>query len=477
MSKRKRIILSILAGILVFSVAAVLIYEFFMSRRGSRIALPELPGLASSPKEYDPDTLAPGIMKAIEQHLLTSVSVRGRQVDGLLASAYETSLLRGEEGTKTALISAGDQIRYGRALVRMNERTAFFKWLDVFDSAFRSESDDFHASVLKPGTAGSDTTGTAEAAKENSGTDGSAGEAADIPPDTEETGVEPGRDEQPAETDIYVPADPHWSVTLSYTRVLLEGYRRFGGRDLEKRITAESDALLPVFLSKKTDSELLAGPRMLLAVDAWDRPIPGSTPEPGKDAPIERSVGTYLADIDLWALSALARFDPRWAPIAGAWQETVENAALESAMPLYASAVRSEDASYITVTGGGLLSSVREQLAIAVSLAEVGSVNRDFVSFVRSSVRDAKRLPLGWNPVSGSASGSSALPADYAEALILGRISGDALLVETAREVLMQFYAGSQTSDIFGGWFRAGQTAYTYRLVAEDNTAVLGAFR
>ncbi len=452
MSKRKRIVLLIVAGALVLTVLAVILFEFVFSGRRS-VTLPPLPGAASSAGEFDPDLLAPGVRKIMDRHLATSITVKGEEADGLLASSYETSQRRGFTGTKTAGFLAGDQIRYGRALVRMNERAAFLKWVDAFDRAFRPSGAEFHASALV----------SAETSANRADEPHPAGQD--------------NRDDVDEFPEVFNPVDPHWSVTLSYARALMEGYQQFGGRDLERRIRKESAALLPVFRDGKTDSELLAGPRMLLALDEWDDPIPESTPEPGEDAPIERSPGTHLADIDLWAISAFARFEPAWATIAGEWRNIVEGALLESSLPLYASAYRSDTASYLSVTGGGVMSSTREQLEISIHLAEVGVIRRDFVSFVRSALRDEKRLPAGWNPVTGSQSGQSALPSDYALALVLGRVADDSLLIDSAREVLMRHYAGSQTSDIFGGWYRPGSTSVTYLLVAEDNTAVLLALR
>jgi len=452
MSKRKRIILLIVAGVLVLAVLMILLFEFVLLPGRRSVALPPLPGLASSVKECDPELLAPGIRKIMKSRLSTSVMVYGEQVDGLLASSYETSERRGFPGTKTSSFLAGDQIRYGRALVRLNERSAFLDWVEDFDQAFRPKGSGFHASVLRSTESNASSSDETEITESN---------------------LEGDRTDTPE----HEPVNQHWSVTLSFARALLEGYQRFGGRYLENRIRAESDALLSVFRDGKTDDELLAGPRMLLALDEWDDPIPGSTPEPGQDAPIERSLGTYLVDIDLWALSAFARFDPAWASIASEWRDIVENAVLESRLPLYASAYRSDTESYLAVTGGGVMSSVREQLEIAIHLAEVGVVHRDLLSFIRSALRDDKRLPSGWNPVTGSPSGQSAFSCDYALALILGRVAGDALLIESARDVMMRQYAGSQTSDIFGGWYRSGSTSFTYRLVAEDNTAVLLALR
>lgn len=129
------------------------------------------------------------------------------------------------------------------------------------------------------------------------------------------------------------------------------------------------------------------------------------------------------------------------------------------------------------MTGDSLLCQASEQLQIALYLAEVENLDKDFISFIRSQLRDEKRLPSGWNPATSASSSSLARSSDYALALSLGRATQDKVLIESAREVLMYQYASSQSSDIFGGWYRAGETDRSYKLVAEDNVAVLVALR
>ncbi|MCK9176994.1 MAG: hypothetical protein M0O95_04805, partial [Clostridiales bacterium] len=65
----------------------------------------------------------------------------------------------------------------------------------------------------------------------------------------------------------------------------------------------------------------------------------------------------------------------------------------------------------------------------------------------------------------------------YALALILGRAADDPLLIESAFTVMMYSYASSQTSDIVGGWYRPGDSARIFRLVATDNVTVMNAIR
>ncbi len=433
MSKKTKRILLVAAIVLLFALAFFLLNELIFSKAARAGRLPELPGASPSSSFYDPGTLTPGLLKVIQGKLVVQLAVDGEVVEGILVSCYETSPRRGEEGTRTGLYRAADQIMYGRALARMGKRAEFMRWLDHFDRAFRGEGESFHASFLEAGDQG-------------------------LPL-------------------LVSRGEPHWSVTLAYTRTLLEAYRAFGGKNLAALIRQESDGLLPVFAEGETADELTAGPRILLAYDEWDIPPQGVVPEPGEDAPLEQAQGTHLADIDLWALLALSRFDPEWAPIASDWKQILAGARLDSELPLYASAVGQDGVSYLTVTGGSSVSKVKEQLTIGLSLAETGLIDRDLVSYYRSQLRDNKSLPSGWNPVTGGATESAALTADYALALMLGRAAGDNLLIETARDAVMLSYASSQTSDIFGGWYRPGESSRTFRLTAEDNTAVLSAFR
>ncbi|HZK29284.1 MAG TPA: hypothetical protein VFD19_03605 [Clostridia bacterium] len=432
MSKNKQKILLIVAGVLLLATAVVLIYEFAIAPQSGKRVLPELAGYAQPSDIYDPDLLAPSIVKAMEKRLFLAPAMDDQVHGPWLVSAYETSLKRGEEGIRTSLIRASDQIMYGRALARLGKRSDFLKWAHRFDLAFRSGDTTFHATCLRCG---------------------------DLP------------------DDVYQQVGAHWSVTLAYSRALLEGYRTFGGKTLTGLIESQSTRLLPLFQGNRTHGDLLAGPKMLSGYDEWDDPPPGSIPEPGDDPPVETATGTYLADIDLWALYALSRFDPGWAPVALSWHHAVAESRLESELPLYASAIEKDKDTYLAVTGGGSFSQTREQLGIALHLAEVGTVDRDFISFIRSQLRDNKRLPSGWNPVTSGAQGSLAVPADYGLALSLGRASGDPVLLSSAREVMMYSYASSATSDIYGGWFRPGESAGTFKLVAEDNVAVLLALR
>ena len=432
MSKKKQRILLIVAVVMLVATVGVLVYEFAIAPQSGKRVLPDLPGNAQPASVYDPDLLAPGIVKAMEKRLLIPGTIDNEVVGDFFVTAYETSHKRGEEGARISLIKASDQIMYGRALTRLGTRSGFLKWARSFDLAFRCSGDDFHAAILRSGNL-------------------------------------PG--------DAYQPFGEHWSVTLAYTRALLEGYRAFGGKTLAGLIEVQSTQLLPLFKDNKTAGELVAGPKMLLGYDEWEDPPPGDIPEPGDDPPVETASGTYLADIDLWALYALSRFDPGWAPIASFWHKAVAESRLDSELPLYASAIEQGKDTYLAVTGGGLCSQTREQLEIALHLAEVGTVDHDFISFIRSQLRDSKRLPVGWNPVTGGAQGGFAVPADYGMSLSLGRASGDTLLVDSAREVMMYSYASSTTSDIFGGWFRPGESSRTFKLVAEDNTVVLLALR
>ncbi len=433
MSKKTRRILLGAALVLLAALIFVLVKEFVLTGSSREEKLPELPGAAKPADLYDPDLLAPGTLKLVRNKLSVQLAVDHQVVEGILASSYETSPRRGEEGSVSAVYSASDQIMYGRALARMGKKSDFMRWAENFDLAFRGEEDSFHAAFL-----------TAD--------------------------------------DLAMPLlvsrrEPHWSVTLAYTRALLEGYRAFGGKTLASLITAESERLLPVFLEAETGSELLAGPRTLLAYDEWDIPPAGTVPEPGESQPVERAFGTHLADIDLWALLALSRFDPAWAPVASDWKRIVTGAKLESELPLYASAVSADGATYLSVTGESPLAQTREQLSIALSLAEIGTLDRELISFYRTQLRDSKQLPSGWNPVTSGASAVSAQAVDYALAMMLGRAAEDQVLMDAAGEVLLFSYASSQTSDIFGGWYRPGETARTYKLTAEDNTTILNALR
>lgn len=425
MSKKTKRLIVIAAAMILLTIVAVVMYEFTIARPGKRKILPALPGKATTASQYDPDLYAPGLLKIMDRRLLTAVPLHDQTSVTLIASYYNTSAKRGEEGTRSDVYLASDQLMYGRGLVKMDKRSDYLEWVKTFDAAFLKE-DGFHADFLDAS--------------------GDVGES-------------------------------HWSVTLAYTRALLEGYDAFGADVLSEAIRSCSDRLLPVFRENKTADELLAGPRTLLAYDEWDQPPPGTLPTPGEAQPVLRARGTYLADIDLWALLALSRFDSAWAPLAAEWKQIVSLGKNESPLPLYASAVLEDKENYLAVTGKTLVTQTTEQLRIAIHLAEVSVIDRELLSFIRTSLRDQKKLASGWNPVSGTSAATDALPSDYALALMLGRAADDPVLIDSAREVMMYAYASSQTSDIVGGWYRTGDVARVFRLIASDNVHVMNAIR
>lgn len=427
MSKKTQRILLAAAGLLVLAILLVLAFEGAFAGRTGKKKIPALAGWAGGDRTYDPDLLAPGVLKIVENKLYIPLEAGEESFEGLIVASYETARRRGEEGQRSNLYLASDQIGLGRALARMGKRSDFLRWARSFDQAFSGGEGDFHRPYIRAGDSSR--------------------------------------------------PDPHWSISLAYSRALLEGYLVFGGKELASMIQRESDRLLPLFQAGKTGERLEAGPRMLLAYDEWDIPPPGSQPEPGAEAPLEYAVGTHLSDIDLWALLALSRFDPAWAPLAAQWQEILFGSRQDTGLPFYASAIDQGKDHYLALTGDKILVTAADQVKIALHLAEVGKVDRDFISFLRSRLRDDKKLPAGWNPVTGGPASEDAQSDVYAMALALGRASGDQLLMDSAREVLMYRYASSQTSDIFGGWYRPGETDRTFLLLASDNTAVLLALR
>lgn len=426
MSKRTRhVIVWSVVAVMVAAAAAIVLAGV---PRWTKVRLPERPGVADAAGAYDPDLWAPAVLKITDARLLTPVDLSNGTSVQLLASVYETPPLRGVPGTRSDVFAAPDQIGYGRALVAMDKRRAFMAWVDDFDAAYRDASTGWHCVSLQMTEAGSLQRGPAR-----------------------------------------------WSVTLAYARALLEGYDAFGGRTLKAAVTAVSDRLLPVFQARETAEPLTVGSRMLLGFDAWDRPPRDLVPEPGEDVPVEHGVGTYLADIDLWALYALSRFDPAWAPIATAWETTLRQAWTDGDVPYYASAV-ADDGTYYAVTGEGHAIKMREQLTIALHVAETGHAEPHFIAMLRTALRDRMALPRSIHVVSGAPS-SEAEAVDYALARLLGRATGDDVLTRVAYDAMARSRASSQTSDIFGGWYRPGATVRTYRLVAADQTAVLRALR
>ena len=182
-----------------------------------------------------------------------------------------------------------------------------------------------------------------------------------------------------------------------------------------------------------------------------------------------RSNGTLLFEIDLWALLSLSRFEPKWAPVATYWIALTERANEDGNLPFMAPAVNATTQEYVVLRDGEQVIFLREQLIMALHLAEVGLSDDTFLSMIRSSLRDNKRLPIGWNVINSAPLAIEATPCEYALAMRLGRAVGDLQLIEDANEALLRHRVASQNSVIFGGLYRDGSTLYTNTLTAIDN--------
>lgn len=442
MSKAKHIKHIILAVLLLFAMIFPLLLLFSCGVVSHKADLPILYGALEDADDYDPDILAPGIMSVMKSRLLADIALtsdassikKSKTTVTLVASAYETPEKRGDDGKRSTLFNAYDQLLYGRTLVVMHRKRDFYKWMRDFEAAYKCDESSFHDAWLRVEDADySDTT----------------------------TSSSPH---------VVLRGEAHWSVTLAYTRALLEAWRLWGGREIEVAIAEASDALLPIFEEKKTDQPLRAGAQLPLALDVWEEPWP---------LPDENIVrmGTLISEIDLWTLLSLSRFEPKWAPITTHWIALAKNAPHESDLPLMAPVVHATTQEYIALRDGEQVIYLREQLTMALHLAEVGVSDDAFLSMIRSTLRDCKRLPVGWNILNSAPLLMEAMPCDYALAMRLGRAVCDQQLVEDAQEALLCYRVNSQSSEIFGGFFHSGSTPYTSTMTAIDNASAVLALR
>lgn len=442
MSKEKLTKPIVLVSLLFIAFICPLVLLTSCSRVFNKVELPTLYGAPEKADAYDPDIFAPGMMSVIKSHLITEVQLMYDSSEGqaskttvtLLASSFETPEKRGEDGTRSTLFNASDQILYGRALVAMRNKRDFYKWMRDFDAAFWRDKSPFHDAWLRVQESDSDEEMTASS----------------VP--------------------VILRGNAYWPVTLAYTRALLEAWRIWGGGEIERAISKASDALWPIFMEKMTDQPLRAGAQLPLALDVWEEPWP----LPDEDV---IRMGTLLSEIDLWALLSLSHFEPKWAPVATYWITLTEQAVQDGDLPLMAPAVNATTQEYIVLRDGEQTIYLREQLIIAIHLAEVGMSDDAFLSMIRSSLRDNKRLPIGWNVLNNTPLVIEATPCEYALAMRLGRAVGDQQLIEDANEVMLRHRTTSQNSVIFGGLFRDGSTPYTSTLTAIDNAMGVLALR
>lgn len=404
---RKHFILPLIAGLLLISIA---LYIFFIARRDLvKLPLDKLPGIAADFGQTDPDLIAPGVLKQIENNLLVDIELKLSQTDEvrtvsglLIAWRKQPDLLLGDDPDIEIVadqILAIDQLYFGQALIESGSNKKFKQWCRNFKQAFFDDSSGLFVNALER-----------------------------------------------EEDNIFRQHDPNWITTQDYLRLLLLAYLERPAKDLSREISDLSDILLPLFLSGPTTTIEGYGPNLNhpLISKAADDPLP---PE---QQPIPL---ISVESIDFWTYEQLSAFDPEWTEIADSWKSRLEEYQYEVGMPFPPEGWSPADQDLMPLIESGFGAETWRMLRTSIHLAEVGVRNEDFISFILGELNNGP-LAVSYHLLDGSVSEKQTDPALAAWSARLGRVCDNRSLFSAAAKQLSRSYVSSQTNDFFGAFAR-----------------------
>lgn len=420
--KDRRTLVWIGLSILLLLIAGLLISYFYLpvfGLRGRAVDIAPLPGQISD-NRYDEDLIVPGIWRRIGDRLYEKVSTGDVEVLLPVDRFTVTRTRRLTDTFRSAEIYARDVLLYAQAIAEQGRRGEFLTLIDAFEEVFLRGSHPLSRVVMKDGT-------------------------------VSEIGGE------------------DYALWFDYEKALLVAWQRWPEATIERSIQRGSAALKQLFtsdgLGKRTDLP-----------DDVTYPWVSTDVQPTPAPPLTGEAIVIFSDIDLFVIRQLAAFDPDFAEFADTWTKTIHDSIATVGAPFPAYAAFADGSGYIAVQEENFRIETKEVLLTLLHLAESGQDIEASLDFFRQRLLDGQGLSTAYRIADGAAVGSSAFADLYALAARIGRAADDTVLTEAALAELVRFYAGSQTSLIFGAYYRdAADSAFEMHLA--DNVRALLALR
>lgn len=406
---RYRYILPLLA---ILIVGTILLYFLLGNRQPAEMPLYGLPGIAEDGVEYDPEILAPGVLRQIEDSLQIDVEIKSAASDGKeeitkvedIAASWRKlpSFDLGDDEDEIMIsdqVLARDQLYLGQALVETGKSRQFNRWRDTFTEAFYDSSSGLFSSSLVIQQDG-----------------------------------------------YYVRSNPDWITTQGYTRVLLQAYMLNPSRSLQNNLEDLSAVLLPIFQSGPPASITGLGPNL-------NHPLTFIA----EDIEIEeqREIDLISVDsIDFWTLSQLAGIDGKWEEIAKQWISRVSGSMNEAGMPFPPEGWNMAENTAMPLIDSDYQADTLRILKTSLNLAEVGIINAELEGFLLEEITSGG-LASSYHLVNGNGSERIVNPAMAALTARLARAADNGTLYAAAIRQLNRSYVSNQASPFFGGY---GQT-------------------
>lgn len=409
-------------SVLLLVVAGLVLAYFFLpgfAIRGRTVDIEPLRGVVSD-NQYDQDLIVPGIWQRIGDRLYGSVSVGDSEVLLPFARFTVTRTRKMSDTLRADQVFAKDVLLYLQAIAEQGRRGDFLTLQRAFETAFLQGDNPVTRIDVEDGAI------------------------------------------------LSVGADDY-ALWFDYEKALLLAYRRWPEASIERAIERGMAQLKPRLVEDRL------GKSMDLPDDItypWVSTDIQPTPKP----PMEGESIVIFSDIDLYVLRALAAFDPDFAAYAATWASEIRNSVPEVGAPFPAYAAWADGDGYIAVQEENLAIETEEVLETVLHVVESGTSIEESLDFFRQRLLDGQGLSTAYRVADGSPVGTAAAADLYALLARIGRAAEDPVLTEAALSELARFYAGSQTSLIFGAFYRdAAEDAFEMHLV--DNARALLALR
>lgn len=409
-------------SILLLLIAGVLIAYYFLPGfgfRGQAVEIAPLPGQISD-NLYDEDLIVPGIWRRIGDRLYESISTGEAEVMLPVDRFTVTKTRRPTDTFRANEIYARDVLLYAQAIAEQGRRGEFLTLIDAFEEVFLRGSHPLTRVLIKDG-----------AVSEIGGED--------------------------------------YALWFDYEKALLIAWQRWPEATIERSIQRGGIALKQLFttdgLGKPTDLP-----------DDVTYPWVSTDVQPTPAPPLTGEAIVIFSDIDLYVIRQLAAFDSDFAEFADIWTKTIHDSIASVGAPFPAYATFADGSGNIAVQEENFRVETKEVLQTLLHLAESGQDIETSLDFFRQRLLDGQGLSTAYRIADGAAVGTPAFADLYALAARIGRAADDTVLTEAALSELVRFYAGSQTSLIFGAYYRDGADS-AFEMLLTDNVRALLALR
>lgn len=280
------------------------------------------------------------------------------------------------------------------------------------------------------------------------------------------------QDEQTLITTQYDSAIIKTNEQLSYCKVLLEGYHMFGDTKLLEQAKTLANTIYEFFkVSNLPPAEISLSVLNPISVpDFSATPIPKPSLSPTPDINNTTNINVInLADIDLYALKVLSGIDSKWLPVFEKTLGIVEKSQIGAEVALFNAGYDVKNNSYIPYLSKGPEFITKNQIQIALNLAQVDKTNEKILAQLKQLLYNSNAFYESYQIISNKAVNEVESLASYALMARIARINKDKELYDLCVDKMKWNTATNKNSYIYALPFRDNDDneiiAYSYDAV------------